>query len=651
MLFYELLFALGIAGVGAYFANTYFRYFMLMLYKRPVDPEPKGEWCDEFTYAGGVVYILLMGSVALFLFCAFIFPFVSIVFIGLYVLTAILAPVIGSAYIKGRKAFADISYYKPPPKDRKLLPPPTQEELQPKNTPTTVKPLSIEDAIRRCSIPAKFKPLVIETIRGTGETDGRSFKVSGIEKMFSELPMVPFSLNRGRGATIRDYLVDKKNAEIGTTNYNLVDVFAYAEHRPIDLAIQSLVLSIEIPDELRTEHMMLVAQSGHGKTQAIQELLLSDLKTQYPVVVIDSQEAMIEKLLHVVPEDRLIYLDGSAPLALNPFDIGDTSDDGMVTTALDLFENMFAVMETELTTKQRTLYRYVARLLLEIPGATFETMIQVLKGDVPQEYVRKLPSVAQSFFADQFQEKSYNETKNQIAERIYTLLENGTLARMFSAPESAANFDQALKANKVILVNTAQSTLGLKGASLFGRYCIMQLGLAVLKRRETRDRVYCYVDEFQEYATNAPVFARLFEQGRKRGLCMCVAFHRLGQMDSGLADLMRTNTSIKLVGAVNSSDASALAKDMRTDAESLQNVPTLSFKAFFKGYGTHTYTVTPGALEGVPQRDTAAIKARQIEKYGHLPTVAENEDSEDKIAEYIEDEKPPTNSQDEQDLD
>ncbi|MEO1299396.1 MAG: type IV secretion system DNA-binding domain-containing protein, partial [Cyanobacteria bacterium J06636_16] len=94
-----------------------------------------------------------------------------------------------------------------------------------------------------------------------------------------------------------------------------------------------------VPEDVRNEHMMVVAGTGHGKTQLLQSMLVNDLQKNAPIIVIDSQEGMLERLLHVVPEDRLMYLDGSTSLALSPFEIGDTGDDARVTMALDLFEN------------------------------------------------------------------------------------------------------------------------------------------------------------------------------------------------------------------------------------------------------------------------------------------------------------------------
>src|SRR4051812_8068470 len=58
-----------------------------------------------------------------------------------------------------------------------------------------------------------------------------------------------------------------------------------------------------IPDSSRFEHTMLLAGSGHGKTQTLQHLIASDLpevaKGNCSVIVIDSQGDMIKNILHL----------------------------------------------------------------------------------------------------------------------------------------------------------------------------------------------------------------------------------------------------------------------------------------------------------------------------------------------------------------
>ncbi|GIT90183.1 hypothetical protein JANAI62_03340 [Jannaschia pagri] len=423
---------------------------------------------------------------------------------------------------------------------------------------------------------------------------------------------------------------------------------------------------VAIPDHLRNQHHMIIGGTGHGKTQCLQEMILRDLEDENAcVVVIDSQEGMLERLLHVVSWDRAMYLDAGnirKPLALSAFAIGSTTrpeDEPRVRMATALYEHMFASRETKFTTKQQTLYRFLSRFLFVIPDANFDTALDILEnGFEPYgDYVAHLEETEQSFVRGNLDNpkakgasQGYRQTRQEVAQRLYTLLESATIRRMFNSPENRVDIPQAIRDDKIILINTAQQTLGLEGASLFGRYCIAQIAMEVLARPETPKRVYFYIDEAQEYLSGDPIIHRLFEQGRKRGLCMICAFHRLGQIGEDLTDMMRSLTSIKFAGGISNADATKLAKEMRTDAETITGQPALSFWAWFKGQEPGVYRVTPQVLEdriSAEPDDIDTLKEMMVMGHHYDPEASEEPDERGDEVETAEDgEAPPPSEED-----
>ena len=434
-----------------------------------------------------------------------------------------------------------------------------------------------------------------------------------------------------------NYIAQKEVAPRAYDGDDIID--AYLRGTPLALMAEMVHDdTVSIPDDLRTTHQIIVGGSGHGKTQCLQEMIVKDLEDDDAcVIVMDSQGEMLEKLLHVVSWDRCMYLDGGnlhQPLGLGAFEIGSTlkiEDEPKLRTAVALYEHMFSSRETKLTTKQSTLYRYLSRFLMVIPGANFNTALTLLEHGHEHyaEHISRLDTTSQTFIQSNLDDpkakgasQAYKQTRQEVAQRIYTLLESRAISQMFNAPVSKVDIGQAIKDNRVILINTAQSTLGEEGASLFGRYCLAQIAMEVLSRQPTSKRVYFYIDEAQEYLSGDPVIHRLFEQGRKRGLCMVCAFHRLGQVPD-LEDMLKTLTSIKLVGGVSASDAAKLAKELDTDAETIRAQPSLSFWAWFRGRGNGVYRVTPGLLEdriASEPDDTDTLKSMMIDAYHYSPT-------------------------------
>ena len=429
--------------------------------------------------------------------------------------------------------------------------------------------------------------------------------------------------------------------EVAPRDYQGDDIIdAYLKGTPLALMAEMVFdESIEIPHDLRNQHHAILAGTGHGKTQCLQQMLLKDFEEDDAcVIVIDSQGSMLEKLLHVVSWDRCVYLDGGnihTPLALSAFSIGRTDrpeDEPKVRAAVALYEHMFAVRDTALTTTQSTLYRFLSRFLMVIPNANFDTALEILQDGYERytEFIPQLDETSQKFVTtqlcnpkDKSASQSYRTTRQEVARRLFTLMESRTLKGMFNAPESKVDIARAIQDRRIILINTAQAVLGDEGAQLFGKYCFAQIAIEVLARAETKNRVYLYLDEAQEYLSDSPIIRRLYEQGRKRGLCMVTACQELDQLErAGIDKMINSLTSIKFAGGVSAQDANKLAKEMDTDADTIRGVPALTFAAWVKHQGTGTYKVTPGLLEdqiATEPEDVDTLKEMMINEYHYDP--------------------------------
>ena len=131
-------------------------------------------------------------------------------------------------------------------------------------------------------------------------------------------------------------------------------------------------LPFTIPLDTRFAHTHILGGSGHGKTQTLQNLILTDLAKigsgERSVVVIDSQGDLIDTILKLqavgdIP-DRVVLIypkDLKHPPALNLFDFGlerlgtyaEVDREMLLNGAVSLFEYMFgAVLGAELTAKR-----------------------------------------------------------------------------------------------------------------------------------------------------------------------------------------------------------------------------------------------------------------------------------------------------------
>lgn len=378
------------------------------------------------------------------------------------------------------------------------------------------------------------------------------------------------------------------------------------------------------PDNLRTEHAVICAMSGHGKTQLFQALILDDLEKECSVIVLDSQSQLIKNLINVVPVNRLVYLspgDEETPLALNLFDYGQDAS---------LFEYMFASLDAEMTSKQSTLYRYLSRLVSVIPNANLETMRQLLEPksvEAFKEHISKLPPLAQSFFATEFSSSEYRETRQQLARRLYTLLENDAFRQMFAAQTMKLFLPREMNDEKVILINASKRILKGDAFKVFGRFFISQIARAIFDREHPyAKRVSIYIDEFQEYAGDEEFITELFTQARKFNVALTVAFQHLDMLPDAVRSAILTNTSIKVAGSLSTPDRRVFASEMGLKAEDLLNLKKGQFVALYKGSQPQYLSVEFGRLEAMGTRsksEVRAIEKRMADLYGEVPVIAE----------------------------
>lgn len=387
----------------------------------------------------------------------------------------------------------------------------------------------------------------------------------------------------------------KLPTDIDLTDSELVD--GYLEKTYLDKLFTGTTQT-SIPLSLRFEHCHIIAGTGHGKTQLIQKLVLDDIDNNRGFMVIDSQGDIIRKIsmLKVFDKDfenniadKLILInpeDVNFPVALNMFSLSsgngnDTNDlselhkQMLVNSAIDLYEYLFgAIFGAELTSKQGAIFRYVAKLMAEIPNATIHTLRALMEdGKKYQKYIDRLNGSAKDFFNTQFFSTSFAQTKRQILSRLWSVLSNETLENLFSSSENKVNIFEAMNDGKVILVNTSKSLLQAEGSKILGRFFISMTAQAVIKRatipENERIPFMVYIDEAQEYIDEKIEY--MLNQARKYKVGFTLSHQNLNQLGF-LKHTIFSSTSIKLAGGISAKDSSDLSLEMRTPKEQLLSV-------------------------------------------------------------------------------
>jgi len=366
------------------------------------------------------------------------------------------------------------------------------------------------------------------------------------------------------------------------------------------LSVLDLPIPFHIPEEARFEHCHIVGGTGHGKTQLMQRMIHADLvaaqRERRSVIVIDSQGDLINKLVRLAlfdpdaPDslaDRLVLIDPADiefPAALNLFDAHldrlqsyrPVDQERVLNGVIELYEVFFgAMLGAELTQKQGVIFRYLARLMVTIPGATIHTLMRLMKNGKPfKPHMEKLEGSARYFFETEFFHPSFAATKKQILKRLWGVLSTPAFERMFAQEANKLDLFEAMNDGKIILVSTAKDLLKSDGSALLGRFFIAMLAQAALERStipaEERTPTFVYIDEAQEYFDDS--IETILNQARKYRVGLTLAHQTLDQLSPRLRSAIHANTSLKCVGGVSAKDARALADELHTTADFIESM-------------------------------------------------------------------------------
>ncbi|MFC1689177.1 type IV secretion system DNA-binding domain-containing protein [Pseudomonadota bacterium] len=392
-------------------------------------------------------------------------------------------------------------------------------------------------------------------------------------------------------------------------------------------------IGIEIPHSTRKLHTHIIGAPGAGKTQLIQQLITHDLKTDAAIVVIDSQKDLINKLKRstLIPEHRLVLIDPidsiKHPLALNMFDMGSYESrdpvafERHINSVVEQLNFVFsAIFDSPLTDKQSVLFNYCIRLMLEHKDSTIFTLVDLLKNGpgAYQEHVAKLSDLAQTFFHTAFPPKvkgreprsDFSHTRQEVLRRLYALLENPSVSRVFQSPKNNLNIDKEMDQGKVILISADRSLLKKAGCAFFGRYFLSLISQAMQNRANQpesgRRKAYVYVDECGDYLQTADTnVTDILEKGRKYNVGITLAHQHINQLPVEVFASVRSNTASKFAGMLSATDERQMKHEMRVDR--ISRIP-LVFTSQIKGIGKPDIHVRPGIVENSPTRSDTEMQ-------------------------------------------
>ena len=408
---------------------------------------------------------------------------------------------------------------------------------------------------------------------------------------------------------------------------------------------------LKFTNEERFNHMHILGGTGAGKTTLIEKLILHDLKAgdSPGIVLIDPHSDLVRKLTHadLGIEDRLIIIDPrdtQHPPALNIFALNrqrlgsydEATREQVTAGVIQTFNYLFGgLTNLALTGKQDVFFRYVARLMLSLPesmgrNATILDMMKLMSDPVPYgQAIQSLPEIPREFFVKDFMSKTFEQTKEQIRYRLQAIIENPTMARLFTSPETKVDLFTEMNRGAVILVDTAKDFLK-ENSATFGRLFISLVLQAVLERaaisEAKRKPTFIYVDEAGSFFSSN--IDDLLTEARKYKAGLVLAHQYLDQCTGSLKSSLAANTGIKFASGLSAADARVMASDLRTTPDFILDQPKLQFAAHIRNVTPHAVAIPIDFSAKLPQlsdEQFADLMDRNRERVSrHIPHVGVN---------------------------
>jgi type IV secretory pathway TraG/TraD family ATPase VirD4 len=129
--------------------------------------------------------------------------------------------------------------------------------------------------------------------------------------------------------------------------------------------------------------------------------------------------------------------------------------------------------------------------------------------------------------------------------------------------KSKINIQEIMDNKKILIADLSTGRLGEDNSALLGAMIITQIQLSAMNRVfqavENRSDFYLYVDEFQNFATDA--FIKILSEARKFHLNLIVANQYMAQLDRTIQDAILGNVGSLISFVVGNQDAFILSKE------------------------------------------------------------------------------------------
>lgn len=380
----------------------------------------------------------------------------------------------------------------------------------------------------------------------------------------------------------------------------------------------------------RRQHMHVIGKSGTGKTTLLKNLVLQDIENGKGVAVVDPHGEFVEEVLASIPSHRLkdvVYFnpgDLDNPIGFNILELTNPKNKHLIEQGLmGIFKKIWAGVWSA---RMEYIMSNCVLALVDTPG---ETMMGISRILVDKEYRDRIVKnigdpVVRAFWTVEYEnwtERFRNEAIAPIQNKVGQFLSAPLVRNIIGQAKSTMNISDIMNSKKIFLVNVSKGRVGEENSALLGAMIITKIQLAAMERidilESEREDFYLYVDEFQNFATDA--FASILSEARKYRLNLIVAHQYIGQLvadqNTTVRDAIFGNVGTQILFRVGAPDATFLEQEYAPefDIEDMVSLPNqeIYLKLLINGVTSRPFsahTLAPIKVDVAPGTQEQVIK-------------------------------------------
>lgn len=347
----------------------------------------------------------------------------------------------------------------------------------------------------------------------------------------------------------------------------------------------------------RRQHVYVLGKSGTGKSALMFNMIIQNIHNGEGVCLVDPHGENVEGVLSAIPPHRLkdvVYFnpaDTDYHIGFNVLELVDPQYKHLVASGLmGIFTKIWA---NAWSARMEYILNNCILALLDTPGTTLLGIPRMLVDkDYRQKIINNLKDpVIKAFWVHEYeawQEKFRNEAIAPIQNKVGQFLSTSIIRNVVGQSKSTINIFDMMNEGKIFLVNVSKGRIGEDNSALLGGMIITKIQLAAMERvripEETRRDFYLYVDEFQNFVTDA--FASILSEARKYRLNLTVAHQYTAQLisdkSSAVRDAIFGNVGTMIIFRVGADDAEFLESEFEPEftPQDIVNLP--NYKIYLK---------------------------------------------------------------------